>query len=320
MPGEHRGLVGQRQELGAQAGHHLLQRATGQVGAPDAALEQRVPGQHERRVLVGGAAEDHRAPGVAGGVVDGQGDAGEVECRPVGEGLDPLRLAERQARVHRGELGAHLADALEGVGEHEPVLGVDPGGDVVTVAHRRHRPHVVEVAVGQQHRHRRQPALGQDLPQRLLGVLSGVDHHARAALPGRDHEAVGLEGPGRESGEQHARPTLCSKSLIGRETLRPGYRWRVPHCEPDPNTPHPSRDLRRGIRGTFARGRAATPRAPLAGGVARVRQKATASLKEDAGIGPCTAPPSMDRATRFAGRQHDPQHRPNHAHEPGGQR
>ena len=161
VPGKHRRLVGQRQELG-RAGSSSSPAASRRAGrcarcCPGTACPRPARTARRRRWRRG----RRPSPGC------GPGCGRRSELRPASSSVAPSasvstspRLAERQARVHRGELGAHLADALERVGEHEPVLGVDPGGDVVAVAHRGHRPHVVEVAVGEQHRDRRQPALG----------------------------------------------------------------------------------------------------------------------------------------------------------------
>ncbi|GAB3879504.1 hypothetical protein GCM10029964_031990 [Kibdelosporangium lantanae] len=115
-------------------------------------------------------------------MVDGQPQAGQVQLGLVGQLADLLGLAH----LHRpAEEGARLvADALERVAQQLAVVRVHPRRDVVAVTHRRDREAVVEVAVGEHHRDRRQAVLTDRLGDRLLGVLTGVDDHARLPLPG----------------------------------------------------------------------------------------------------------------------------------------
>ena len=123
---------------------------------------------------------------------------------PSAELLDPVRLGEGvlAAEHHLGRLGAHAGHR---VGEQVPVVGVDPGRRVVRAGDRRDAPHVVDVPVGDQHGHRLEPVLGDDLGHAGGGVLAGVDDHALRARPrGRD-VAVGAPRTCGESGDQHAR-------------------------------------------------------------------------------------------------------------------
>ena len=56
MARQHDGLVRQREQPVADAAHLLLEVATGQVGAPDRALEQRVPAEQHPLGVVRDAA------------------------------------------------------------------------------------------------------------------------------------------------------------------------------------------------------------------------------------------------------------------------
>jgi hypothetical protein len=67
-----------------------------QVGATDRAGEQQVAGEHQGRdvVLVVGRPEGHRSLGVAGRVVDGEGQPGHLEGLPVSQLRDVVGLGE----------------------------------------------------------------------------------------------------------------------------------------------------------------------------------------------------------------------------------
>ena len=197
VAGQDDGGVVAGQDRVAQARHHLLGVAAGQVGAADRPGEQGVAREDHVDALLGGGGEDDRALGVAGGVVDAQGEPGELEGGAVVERPDLARLAQRQ-RPSEGRLGLRRK-APQRVGQHVPVRRVDPGGHVVAVAHGRHAVDVVDVPVGEQHRHRREPVLGEQRFEGLGGVLAGVDHDARLPRLRRHHVTVGLERPGRKT-------------------------------------------------------------------------------------------------------------------------
>src|SRR5690606_37348750 len=80
---------------------------------------------------------------------------------------------------------------------------VDVDGDPVPVGHRLRRPHVVEVTVREQHRPGREIGSGEELHERLGGVLAWIDDDALLRVVLREDVAVGLEHPGRESGHEH---------------------------------------------------------------------------------------------------------------------
>jgi hypothetical protein len=72
------------------------------------------------------------------------------------------------------------------------------------VGHLLRRPDVVDVAVGEQYRRRRQPILVEDASQLTHGALAWVhDDRVRSGMRCQ-HVAVALEQAGGKSGDQHA--------------------------------------------------------------------------------------------------------------------
>ena len=89
-------------------------------------------------------------------------------------------------------------------GSSQPVAVV--GVDVrrgVAAAHRRHRVDVVDVAVGEQHRGRPEPVLGEHVAQGLLDPDARVDDDALLPRAGRQDVAVGAEGGSGEGDGEH---------------------------------------------------------------------------------------------------------------------
>ena len=80
---------------------------------------------------------------------------------------------------------------------------MDPGGGVVGAGDRGDAPHVVDVAVGDQHRDRLEPVLADDLVDAGGGVLARVDDDALGAGTGGDDVAVGPPGACGEAGDEH---------------------------------------------------------------------------------------------------------------------
>ena len=122
-------------------------------------------------------------------MVDRQLHSRQPHRHPVGELGHVIGLGEGQAPEQL--LPGRQAQTPGGVGKQRPVGWVDVGGDVPGAAHRHHRPDVVDVAVGEQDRHRLEPVLGEDLRDARLGVLTRVDDHALLPGAGRHHVAVG---------------------------------------------------------------------------------------------------------------------------------
>ncbi len=217
MTGQHDDVVGQGQDLVAQAPEHGRVVAAGQVGATDRPREQQVAGEHHLRHVVAlvRRPERHRSLGVPRGVVDDEPQPGQLQLLGVGQlldvvGLGPLVAAAEQ---HLGRLPGHAGHR---VGQQVPVGGVDPGGGVVGAGHRGDAPHVVDVAVGHQHGDRLQPVVADELRDAVGRVLAGVDDDALAAgVDGRDI-AVGTPRTRGKSGDEHPRtlsrgkPRPCS--------------------------------------------------------------------------------------------------------------
>ena len=208
-PGQHDDVVGERQDLVGQAAQHRRVVAAGQVGAADGAGEEEVAGEHQLRdvLLRVRRAERHRALGVAGGVVDDEPQAGQLELGEVRQlahvvGLGPRVVAAEQ---HLGGLGAHPGHR---VAEQVAVAGVDPGGRVVGAGDRRDAPHVVDVPVGDEHADGLEAVLAHHLGDAVGGVLAGIDDHALAAGTRRHDVAVGPPGSGGEASDEHRRQSL----------------------------------------------------------------------------------------------------------------
>ncbi len=207
VAGQHDGVVGQREDLVAQAGEHGRHAPARQVGAADRPGEEDVTGEAQ---LVGLPArpgarqpEQHRPAGMARGVVDGDLQAGEREGGAVGQLRHVLRLGVAQpAAEERCQVGR---EALGRVGQHLPVIGVHVGGDAARTADRRDREGVVEVAVGEQHGGRMQAVLGEQRVELVEHPDAGVDHHALLPRRGGDHVAVGAEGVRGKAGHEHGR-------------------------------------------------------------------------------------------------------------------
>ena len=109
------------------------------------------------------------------------------------------------------------------VGEQVAVARVDPGGGVVGAGDGRHAPHVVDVAVGHQHRDGLEAVLAHDLGDALGGVLAGVDDDALGTRAGGHDVAVRAPRTCGEAGDEH-RPTLA----IRRSQPRIGLGSEVP--------------------------------------------------------------------------------------------
>ena len=222
VPGQHHDVVGQGEHLGAQGLEHRGVVAAGQVGAPDRAGEEQVAGEHHLGDVVGlvRRTEGDRALGVARRVVDGDREAGQLEALPVGELGDVVGLDElvAPAEQHRGGLAG---DAGHRVGEQVTVGGVDPGGGVVGARDRGHRPHVVDVAVGEQDGDGLEAVLADDLGDAGGGVLAGVDDHALRAGAGGHDVAVGGPRTRWEPGDQHPGRLSTARCVASMGRCRP---------------------------------------------------------------------------------------------------
>ena len=163
------GLRGQRlQQLGDRVGERRPV-AAGQVGAADRPLEDHVAREH--RLLVGDRVGD--VPGaVAGDEVDVDLQARERQVLAAGDRLVGVVALER-AEAGPGDVGHDVGQ--DGDLDLRAVHGRAGGA-----GHGRHRPDVVEVAVGYEDRLDRdaERAGGRQQP---LGLLAGIDHDRRDA-------------------------------------------------------------------------------------------------------------------------------------------
>jgi len=142
---------------------------------------------------------------VTGGVEGVQADAGDLQHGPVSQLTDVIRLGEAagaagQPGQQLSGLGAH---GPQRIGQQVPIVGMDPAGGVVAAAQRGHGVHVVQVAVGEHHRHRLQPVLGHEVADAVRRIESRVQDQALRTGRGRDHVAVGLPGTGGEGRDEH---------------------------------------------------------------------------------------------------------------------
>src|SRR5690606_8074262 len=145
--------------------------------------------------------EHHRTSGVPRGVRNVQLQSSQLQRHAVGEVVNLLRLLDRQTVPE--ELAAHRPEGRGGIGQHEPVSGVDPRRNTVLQAHLASGEDVVEVPVREQHRFRRQPVLLEPFGERGERVLTGIDDDAGLALAPREHVAVGLQRSDRETQDKH---------------------------------------------------------------------------------------------------------------------
>ncbi len=157
-----------------------------------------------------GSLEHRRARRVPRGVQGGEPQPGHLDLGTVGQLTHLVGLAE--GALAGGQLGHHLPGVLahrpERVGQQHPVVGVHPAGRVVRAAQRGHGEHVVEVAVGQQHRHGLQAMLHDQLGDAVDGVHPRVDDDALGPGLGGQHITVGLPGTGRKRGDEHGHDTI----------------------------------------------------------------------------------------------------------------
>jgi hypothetical protein len=128
---------------------------------------------------------------VAGGVIDHYRQAHQVYRHPVGEFLHVVGFGEREAAEQL--LARPQREPLRRIAEQMPVGGMNVSGHVLGAADRRHRPDVVEVAVGEQDRGGLEPVGREYLVDPRLGVLTGVDDHAFLARPGCHKITIGGE-------------------------------------------------------------------------------------------------------------------------------
>jgi hypothetical protein len=147
---------------------------------------------------------------------------GEGQDRAVRELVDVVRLGERHAPEEL--LADGEREALGRIGEQVTIVGMDVSRDILRTADRRDRPHVVYVTVREQHRDRLQPVPGEEFLDPGLRVLSWVDDHALLAGRRRHQIAIGGEGTGGKSCDEHEHrlPTWSGRQRTGKRTRPAG--------------------------------------------------------------------------------------------------
>jgi len=151
VAGKNPGVVVEHEEFGDDRVQQVPAAATGQVGAADGLFEQGIAGECQRtesRFTAGvGHPEHDRSAGVSRGVVDRHDDAAEVEGVAVAVEFDDLSgFAEQCAE---SELADSRSEALDRIGQHEPVGRVDERRASVGVGHLLRRPDVVDMSMGE---------------------------------------------------------------------------------------------------------------------------------------------------------------------------
>lgn len=138
MAGEDGCLLGQGEELAADAVQLSLEVAAGQVGAPYAALEERVAAEKEPGA---GDVERGRAGGVAGGVDEADGCLPQAKFVAVAE---ETLYGRHPASDGQAELCGHVGHLPVGLG----LVGVEDGPQPVGAMDEGKAQGVVEVGVG----------------------------------------------------------------------------------------------------------------------------------------------------------------------------
>ena len=205
MAGKHPGVVIEHEQFGDDRGEQVPTTSAGQVGAPHRLLEQRVAGEHQ--LTASGPAcgirnpKHHRSTGVSRGVIHRDPDCAEIKRVAVAIELDDLaRFAEQRSD---SKLADPRPEAIDRVGQHEPVRGVNECRAPVGVGHLLRGPDVVDVSMGEQHCGRRQPVLVEDPAQGSHRPLTGVDDDRVRPRTRGQHIAVAGQHAGREPAEQH---------------------------------------------------------------------------------------------------------------------
>ena len=184
MAGQHHDVVGQRQHLGRRgcAASSGGRRPAGRCGRSSrrTAGRRRTSPRRRPRSPSYGVRNVTEPCGVAGRVVDHEPQA--RRARAPGRRTAPARRRARPTRSCRRAASGSSRGDMPAIGSAQqvPVARVDPGGGVVRAGDRGDAPHVVDVAVGDEHGDGLEPVLAHDLGDPVGGVLAGVDDDALA--------------------------------------------------------------------------------------------------------------------------------------------
>ena len=182
VAGQHQDVVGERQHLvargssiarGSRPGRSVRPIEPANSRSPESSVWRRCDVQADHCVRGTRQPEHHRARRVAGRVVDGDRRARRASAAAPSSS-SATSSGSATAAGRRTSAAVSRAHALHRVGQQLPVGRVDVGRDASCAGHRDHREDVVEVTVGEQHRHRLEPVLAQQL----------VDVRARPRCPG----------------------------------------------------------------------------------------------------------------------------------------
>ena len=188
----------------------------GKVGTPDGAREQGVSGHQKALPAVSHRTEGHRASGVAGSVVHGEAQPGQIQNRAIGQGPHRTRLPQLNPAPEKlTRIGRERAHR---VGQQSPIVRVNPGRDVIAIADRCHRENVIKMPMREQYRYRIEAVLAQQFVQRLLSPLSWINHHTRSTGLDSEDETVRLKRTRGETCHKHTstlRPRLTSGLPLG---------------------------------------------------------------------------------------------------------
>ena len=295
VPGQHHHRVGQRQDLGAQAVHHASGSPPGRSVRPIEPANRTSPEKTSGSWSRSGG-EHRRARGVPGRVGGDEVDPGHRDERSV------VQLATSSGSTNPERPGASWGNSARSPRpssatgrQQSAVVRMHPARGLGGPAERGDRPHVVEMPVGDHHRDRLQPVLGNQVRDADGGVHPRIDDHAlRSAVRGH-HVAVGLPRPsGKEAqrarGERIGQDGCMTES--GRRTwatlppsaggprrhgLRPHGRGRA---QRGPGTRRPQR------RGPWPSSPGASPPWSWRSACCRPDQRRGALPRRRAGLGP----------------------------------
>lgn len=161
--------------------------------------------------------------------------------RPGGQRQHPggqVATCSRAGRSGRAkQIGDHrmhfLGQAGEWIDQLTLIIRPDPTSGVVAVGDLRSRGRVIEVAVGEQHRHRPQIVFGDDVTDPVSGIHSRVDDHAIGVRSRSDQVTIGCQWTGRERSKEHITDSIGQDEAMS-DDARAGM---TPEAPPEDQAP-----------------------------------------------------------------------------------
>ena len=166
---------------------------TREIRSADGAGEENVTAEHDRGIVgLSRTREDNRPLGVTGGMRHDEADASKVQDGPVSEQADIVRLGELEfALRHREQVLTRCDNARAGgVSKPVSVITMDVGGDSIAMGHRRHGPHMVDMAVGKENGRGLQPMLANGVLNSPDRILARIDDEAWLTRTARNDVAI----------------------------------------------------------------------------------------------------------------------------------